>query len=109
VSMAEFCRGCAARCGRSGRRLVAAATWKRLKPRSRRRMGHWSGHAAHDGRGQDDRPHRERLPANQQETIRIQLSTVLQAVISQLLIPRTTSRDVWRCSRSWSTHRPSPR
>ncbi len=28
------------------------------------------------------------FPANQQETIRIQLSTVLQAVISQLLIPR---------------------
>ena len=28
------------------------------------------------------------FPANQQETIRIQLSTVLQAVISQLLLPR---------------------
>jgi twitching motility protein PilT len=28
------------------------------------------------------------FPVNQQETIRIQLSTVLQAVISQLLIPR---------------------
>jgi twitching motility protein PilT len=28
------------------------------------------------------------FPQNQQETIRIQLSTVLQAVISQLLIPR---------------------
>jgi twitching motility protein PilT len=28
------------------------------------------------------------FPINQQETIRIQLSTVLQAVISQLLIPR---------------------
>ncbi|MDQ6632265.1 MAG: type IV pili twitching motility protein PilT, partial [Verrucomicrobiota bacterium] len=29
------------------------------------------------------------FPANQQETIRIQLSTVLQAVISQLLLPRS--------------------
>jgi twitching motility protein PilT len=28
------------------------------------------------------------FPQNQQETIRIQLSTVLQAVISQLLVPR---------------------
>jgi twitching motility protein PilT len=28
------------------------------------------------------------FPVNQQETIRIQLSTVLQAVISQLLVPR---------------------
>ena len=31
------------------------------------------------------------FPMQQQETIRIQLSTVLQAVISQLLIPRWTS------------------
>src|SRR6187431_2576711 len=29
------------------------------------------------------------FPANQQETIRIQLSTVLQAVVSQLLLPRS--------------------
>jgi twitching motility protein PilT len=49
------------------------------------------------------------FPTNQQEQIRIQLSTVLQAVISQLLIPRWTSRAAWPFSKSWSTRRPSRR
>jgi len=40
------------------------------------------------------------FPQNQQETIRIQLSTVLQGVISQLLVPRIDKPGRWRCSRS---------
>ena len=39
------------------------------------------------------------FPTNQQEQIRIQLSTVLQAVISQLLLPRCDKPGAWRCSR----------
>ena len=50
------------------------------------------------------------FPINQQEQIRIQLSTVLQAVISQLLLPRMRQAGPRRrSSRSWSTRRPSPR
>jgi len=49
------------------------------------------------------------FPTNQQEQIRIQLSTVMQAVISQLLIPRIDKPVVWPSLRSWSTRRPSPR
>ena len=41
------------------------------------------------------------FPTNQQEQIRIQLSTVLQAVVSQLLLP--TNPVAWQFLRSWST------
>ena len=44
-------------------------------------------HPAHAGREQDHRPHCGRVPASQQQQVRIQLSMVLQAVVSQQLIP----------------------
>ena len=47
-------------------------------------------------------------PCNQQETIRIQLSTVLQAVISQLLLPRMRQAGARRGLRNHDQHaRPS--
>jgi len=49
--------------------------------------GHLFRNAAYHRRGQDDRSYRERLPMNQQETIRISYRPSA-TVISQLLLPR---------------------
>ncbi len=44
-------------------------------------------HAAHPGRAADDRPDHRRVPAAQQQQVRVQLSTTLQGVVTQKLVP----------------------
>ena len=43
---------------------------------------------AHPGLPFHHRPHHRRVPAHQQAQIRVQLATVLQGVVSQILLPR---------------------
>ena len=50
------------------------------------------------------------FPTNQQEMVRIQLSTVMQAVHFAAVDSRAlTNRAAWPSLKSWSTRRPSPR
>ena len=44
-------------------------------------------HPAHAERAADDRPHHRRLPAHQQDQVRVQLSVALQGVMTQQLLP----------------------